>query len=262
MLEFDFPRFVVLVRELVETEQRYHRALQGREAEPPRPDPADKPWLEVRLGEIVTVAGLLGLDVTVARARDFINRLNREDLGMPDVREGEARLGEVRRTIEDGLQGNRFMYFPSDDLLYYTESALFGGEVENKLPDVSADIAEAGRCRACGRDTATVFHLMRVMETGVREFGRSLGVPINPRDLWDAILRQANTAIQALPRATDQERERRSAYEQLYAALQAVRVAWRNPTMHGVERSYTAEESREVWDCTRTFMRRLAAVLP
>jgi hypothetical protein len=53
---------------------------------------------------------------------------------------------------------------------------LFGTEVEDKLPNVIEDIAEAGKCLGLRRPTAAVFHLMRIMEVGVQKFGDKLGV--------------------------------------------------------------------------------------
>ena len=43
---------------------------------------------------------------------------------------------------------------------------------------MSEDIAEAGKCLGVGRPTASVFHLMRVMEIGVPRFGDVLGVKL------------------------------------------------------------------------------------
>ena len=42
----------------------------------------------------------------------------------------------------------------------------------------------------------------------------------------------------------------------------AVKDAWRNPTMHDIERSYQEEEAQEVWDCAKAFMGRLVGMLP
>jgi hypothetical protein len=42
--------------------------------------------------------------------------------------------------------------------------------------------------------------------------------------------------------------------------LRAVKDAWRNPTMH-VRIAYDEEESRDVWNTVRVFMRHLATKL-
>jgi len=65
---------------------------------------------------------------------------------------------------------------PSANARYFAGEPLFGEAVENAFPDVSYDIAEAGKCRAFGRWTATVMHLMRVLEAGLAALGRHVGV--------------------------------------------------------------------------------------
>lgn len=261
MLDFDLPRFAVLIRELVESECRHHEALTGHEASPPLLSVVDMPWLESRLTEIGGHARFLGLNVAVAGIRDFVARLKNPVFPMPDVREAETRLGEIKRAIEADLQGKVFMYFPSDKMHYYSEKALFGEEVENKLPAVSSDIAEAGRCLACGRHTAVVFHLMRVMEAGVKELAATLKAKVNPRDAWGDVLNSIDAEIKKLPIGTPAEKNRKSDCEGVRASLHAVKEAWRNPTMHDITRTYTEEEAQDIWDCVRAFMHRLVGVI-
>jgi hypothetical protein len=200
---------------------------------------------------------LLGLDVAGAWA----SRLVKELRGTFDHLRAKSEIDKIRDAVRTGLANKLFMYIPSNRFSYYSEANLFGDEVENKLSSlslssVSADIAEAGRCFALDRWTATVFHLMRVLETGVREFGRMLGVDLSRRHLWNEILLDADGQIQAMPRG-----ERREACQQIHAALHAVRVAWRNPTMHGVERTYVEPEAEQIWNCSKAFMQALAPLL-
>ena len=44
------------------------------------------------------------------------------------------------------------------------------------FPAANHEASEAGKCFATARYTACVFHLMRVMEVGVQEFGAVLSV--------------------------------------------------------------------------------------
>jgi hypothetical protein len=260
MVGIQAEHFLRLMQRLDQTEGLFQSL--AKENPNSRVDEKTKGILQRDMAIVEETANDLGLVVPKIWARDFIDRLDKPDWRAVDCSEVQQRVEKIRSAIEAELRGKLFMYIEANKLPYYSQRALFGEQVENKLPAVSSDIAEAGRCFALGRHVATVFHLMRVMETGVREFGNSLGAVINPRDVWDTILQRANALINSLPTAAPVETERRAAYEQLYTSLNAVRVAWRNPTMHGVERSYTEEEAKEVWDCSRAFMRRLAGVLP
>lgn len=49
-------------------------------------------------------------------------------------------------------------------------------------------------------------------------------------------------------------------FAEVYTSLDAVRVAWRNTTMH-VENKYSEEEAEHIFGAIRGFMRRLASRL-
>ena len=61
---------------------------------------------------------------------------------------------------------------------YRPAEPLFGAAVEAKFPEMSEDISEAGKCLALNRATASVFHLMRIMEIAVQRFGDKIGVAL------------------------------------------------------------------------------------
>src|SRR5207245_2918398 len=71
---------------------------------------------------------------------------------------------------------------------YHKANQLFGEPVEIKFPEVADDIKEAGKCLALDRSTATVFHLMRVLEVGVARFATKLKATIRTDQAWGLIL--------------------------------------------------------------------------
>jgi hypothetical protein len=124
---------------------------------------------------------------------------------------------------------------------------------------------EAAKCLALGRATACVFHLMRLMEVGIRAVARCLNIPDPTRAAdrnWGAILREIKTDLDAhvgvAPMkawATSGDKE---LFESAYASLDAVRVAWRNTTMH-VENKYTIDEGEHILAAVKGFMTKLAS---
>jgi hypothetical protein len=142
---------------------------------------------------------------------------------------------------------------------------LFGAEFQAKFISSIFELDEAGKCLALSRPTASVFHLMRLMEYGLRAVAQCLSIPdpIKPSGRnWGGILGaiktdidahsgQSPTKIWALP--TDKE-----IFENAYASLDAVRVAWRNPTMH-VENKYTDDEAEHIFVAVKGFMMKLAS---
>lgn len=82
----------------------------------------------------------------------------------------------LRERIEDELDDIVFLFVPNDEVSYYENKTLFGDDVAAKFNQASEDIEEAGNCFAAGRYTACVFHLMRVLEYGLRALSRNLKV--------------------------------------------------------------------------------------
>jgi hypothetical protein len=128
-----------------------------------------------------------------------------------------------------------------------------------KFPKLTEDIDEAGKCLFFGRYTAVVFHLMRVMEVGVRRLARLLRTNVNLDQAWGIILQPIDTAIVALPggvAATDKEKKRKAKFSEVAVFLRHVKDAWRNDTMHP-KRTYTEEEANRVFEIVKAFVQSL-----
>lgn len=126
-----------------------------------------------------------------------------------------------------------------------------------KFVPANQDIEEAGKCLALSRGTATVFHLMRVMEAGLKALAKPLGIPYAPT--WESYITQIGTKIgEKHKRKTAKWKREEPFFRDVLGDLQTVKIAWRNPTMH-IVRHYTPEEAEEIFRAVRGFMKRLAA---
>jgi hypothetical protein len=147
---------------------------------------------------------------------------------------------------------------------YYRQSQpSFGIEVQSKFPSASFEIDEAGKCLALNRSTASVFHLMRTMEIGVRAVARCLQIsdPMKPANRnWGIMLRRIweDGISKKWPTAADRAAGDGAAFEALHASLDAVKNPWRDATMH-VENKYTSDEAENIFAAVRGFMMRLAS---
>jgi hypothetical protein len=181
--------------------------------------------------------------------------------GLP---KSEILLPELQRRIEDEIQSVLWLYVPREKSKFYRGSAAFGAEVAAAFPSTSYDIEEAGKCFALNRYTACSFHLMRVIEVGLRSLGKALNDPdLDPKKnpSWERLLGKCDKEL----RKPLQERSQEWKTDELFfststANLRAIKDAWRNPTLH-VERSYHEEEAQEVYSAIRSFMRHLATKL-
>jgi hypothetical protein len=194
----------------------------------------------------------IGLN-TSARCVDYILQL---DAGGMKVGELLELFEQLKRTITWEMQEKLFMFMPPDRARRYDQKELLGKTVNAKFPSVQYDATEAGNCYACGRSTAAVFHLMRIMEVGVQEFGAKLGIPLASEKVWQVILDGIDKAIKKMP----PKDQLTVTYSQIAANLYSVKLAWRNEVMHPKE-TYTLEEADNLIRQTMIFMEQLAAII-
>ncbi len=203
----------------------------------------------------------IGLPVSAKAAQAALQELASSK---PSWQEFSRLAEDLHGRLRDEISSVTFL------ALNLREAELYGGPrkewegVLGAFKDTVYDVEEAAKCLALERSTAAVFHLMRIIETGLRALGKALNDPtLDPKTnpSWDKILKRAERELQK-PRS-DRSPEW-VAEEQFYstatANIRAVQYAWRNPTLH-IERSYNAEEAREVFAAVRSFMRHLATKL-
>lgn len=176
----------------------------------------------------------------------------------------EVVMSDLQRSVERELRTTIFLYVEEGRREYFEGKHLFGESVSAAFPSTTDDIEEAGKCMALGRYTACAFHLMRVLEAGLRALGKSLNDDsLDPKrnPTWDRILKRCDKEIEKSP--VDRSlgwREDQEFFSGVTATLRAVKDAWRNPVMH-VEKKYSEEDTEEIFIAARAFMRHLAGKL-
>ncbi len=194
----------------------------------------------------------IGLGISVRSVNYFFS------LDATGMKVGQAidLLEQLKRTITWEMQEKLFMFIPPEQAVFYDQPELFGKEVNSRFPSIQFDVIEAGNCYAAGRATAVVFHLMRIMEVGVQEFGNKLGINLVGEKVWQVILDGINPKIKALLPKDQRTVELAQAAANLYA----VKLAWRNEVMHPKE-TYTLEEADNLIRQVRLFMENLATII-
>ncbi len=174
------------------------------------------------------------------------------------------RVEELKRHIDMQIEHVEFYIVEHSKRSYLLDPYLFGEEVSNSFPSAVLDIEEAGKWFAFSRYTACVFHLMRVMEVGLRSLGRSLNDPnLDPakNPTWERILRRCDDELKAeYAKRSVEWRADGHFFADATANLRAVKDAWRNPSLH-IEISYDEEKSAEILGAVKAFMRHLATKL-
>jgi hypothetical protein len=126
----------------------------------------------------------IGLSITA----DTIKELE-EELGEGGGRTSEWLHGQIEaieRLATKELKGRVFLYIPEEDAKFFptkSEPFAFGKDVADKFPSSIFDANSAAICLATSQSTAAAFHLMRVLEIGLRVFADHFSVP-SDRQNW------------------------------------------------------------------------------
>ena len=195
-----------------------------------------------------------------AAVKRVINLLNRPD---STFEEFHNLMADFLSRITDEMEETYFMALsPREAEEYSAPWKQWNESVFNQFPAASWDVVEAGRCLALGRYTASVFHLMRVVESGIKALRAALGVAEpagNPS--WHTLLETCDREIKKrYENRSDEFKGDLAFYSEAVGFLRSIMYAWRNPTMH-IEESYTEEEARAITVAVQGFMRHLATKL-
>lgn len=175
-----------------------------------------------------------------------------------------AMLESFLERLIDECGGTAFISLSAKEKHYYFPSEpIFGNMVNTKFPKEGAfEIDEAAKCLGLARPTASVFHLMRTMEVGIKAVSRCLSIPdpIKPVERnWGKMLDKIEGEIdKRWPNSADRVHGDGQFFEALYGLLEGEKNPWRNATMH-VENKYTDDEAEHIFFAVRAFMRKLAS---
>jgi len=190
---------------------------------------------------------------------------------MAEAVEGNITNGEMRKFVpdllnrlEDECKRLLFMRIESTHLQYFENAQFFdpndpkAKKVSTEFPSAAEDIAEAGKCLACGRSTACVLHLGRVLEIGLKTLAAAVGV--KPQNDWGRYLGEIEKELNNRVKTSGARTSDEQFYAEAHLMFDNVRRAWRNPTMHP-DKTYTPERAEEILTAIGSFMRHLAAGL-
>jgi hypothetical protein len=261
MLRFYAEPFLVFARSFGRWEQLSHQHRNSKELDEELDEAGrkfNKDWMEAirkRCDEIgLALASDQLLRMEIANKAPTVTQRHWQELQQ-----------ELANRINDELSHKLLFWIPTEKGKFFLQKGdLFGDAVKNAFPSAQTDIEEAGKCYAAGRNTASVFHLMRVVEFGLRILGKSLNEPrLDPtrNPTWETILRRCDDELKLpIKERSDVWKAKNQFFSEATANLRAVKDAWRNPTLH-VERDYDEEKALDVLNSVGAFMRHLSTEL-
>lgn len=210
--------------------------------------------VEEALKGILSLISQMGMEFSLKEAERLRQQCVSRDLEPDEI---EQLLSRLRDEIGTHIF---FQLNPLHRKYYAPEEPLFGSDFAAKFPSAAFELDEAAKCLAFDRPTAAVFHLMRLVETGVKALAGCLNIPPPTKAAernWGVILKSIKDSIGQ--RRWDNP-EDKSFFEGAYVSLDAIKNAWRNATMH-VDNKYTADEAEHIFSSVRGFMTKLSSRL-
>lgn len=171
-------------------------------------------------------------------------------------------LEEFQNGVLVELREPAFLIIPADRrYLFEQPKPLFGEKVNDTYLDINMDISAAGRCLALDEWTAVVFHCMRILEIGLRDFGKQVGLLDAELEMkeWGDILKRIDSKIKGLeqiPKSSD-KMMKLTFYSEAASNFRYFKDAWRNHVSHSREH-YHEQEAWTVWNHTKDFISLLA----
>lgn len=140
------------------------------------------------------------------------------------------------------------------DLYHQSADELFGPDVVDAFPNAAFDIEEAGKCQAFGLWTASVMHIMRVLEIGLQALAGH--VEVSHEENWNKTLNSFEGKLREIRKKVDGPDAEQWAAE-MGTHLRFIKNAWRNQAMHP-QATYDETRAQSIFDNARSLMSQLA----
>ncbi len=178
-------------------------------------------------------------------------------------------LMSLVRIVGTELSAVKFLYVPQAKHAHSFSNplpplaALISGHFDSAIDDA----LEASHCFAFGRNTACVFHCMRVLEVALHAISRATGVS-DPRPNWDPVIKRLDKLLKMDSdhlKKNPQDRvpeihDHADFYAGCSSHFHAIKIAWRNRTMH-VDRTYSDQNALEIMNATTALVTHLSSRL-
>ena len=168
----------------------------------------------------------------------------------------KQQLEGILSAITNELATIKFYRLKPEFAKYHSILQPFGPIVSDTFPEAIKDIEEGAKALSLGLGTACVFHMMRIMEVALKALAKEIGMSNLPS--WESYIDKIDKGISANYKTKSRKwKKNQKYYAEIFGDLQAIKIAWRNPTMH-IERHYDQDEAEDVFRATKNFLSRFA----
>ena len=196
-----------------------------------------------------------GMKESADSLQDIIYSFERVDLYDTSIRIGSTVLLIYRQ-----LEERYFFGISTENSDLYQKEFTFGTDGLIEFQVLNNDMAEAAKCYALGRCTASVFHSMRALEVCLKALAAYLKIPDFKVDLpsWTAVETKVKEEIEVLHTSTKTKKanEELKFLGEISNEFTNFRIAYRNYLTHGKE-EYGHEKAKKIKDSVSDFLGRL-----
>lgn len=167
---------------------------------------------------------------------------------------------ELDHRMIDEMKSRKFFSIEPGKEVFLSGTDLFGTGVSSAFPSAAFDIEEAGKCLAFERWTASVSHLMKILELGLSVLAKDLGIT-SGHENWQNLIEQIQKRIRTINKETDGQdwKEKEQFYSEAALQFQFVKNAWRNHVMHIRQVNYDEGRAISIYTHVKEFMMHLGS---
>lgn len=192
-----------------------------------------------------------------------IDRMNKSLLNGATFKDVEYGLRSIQDGLRDGLKNQLVYRYPNDKAKVLESWKDDWAPVVTRFPHCHDDILSGVDLWALGHSTASVFHMMRVLESGLGSLATDLNISFAIEN-WQTVIDRIEAAIKEqqkrLPRGGDKS-TRLQFLGEAAKEFSYFKDGWRNYVSHN-RAPYDSHRARSVLEHVRQFMSSLARNLP
>ena len=273
MVKFDVRRLIVRMEHLVqfEKELRGHMPPEERPNEPQMAALGLPMWTSDDPGAFTTASGREVINGHIGPMRDELAplSLSAAQLQIQHIwnhadrwtrRQLADGLAALRWTTQQELNDKFFLYLDKNEAGLFETTEPFGSRVASTFPSANRELRDAAKCIAVNQGTASVFHSMRAVESGIRAVAVEVNKTFDVQQ-WNDILNQIESVLRDLPGLLKPEKDAKLEYLSRAAAeIGYFKDGWRNYVSHN-KRPYDVKEATSLHEHVGKFMRVLSEQL-
>lgn len=263
MLRFYAEAFVQMMQELT----HLNTIINSKNIDSIAPSVAEQ-YFGSLLDTLEKMLIILQMPVSIAQVRRFKTAIEYHESDATNISRDEltSLIADLSHRVRDELSARFLFSVPYHAEFLLEDAQPFGSDVEKGFPAASYDIREAGKCLALRLPTACVFHLMRVVDSGLVAVLKCLQIAMPRKGAdrsWGNLLKLIKAEIDARDNMGHNSPWMQSghklAFRQMHDSVAALK-SWRDPAVHGEAKS-TDSEAEHMFAIVRGFMQKVASRL-